>query len=85
MSMLRTGWPYLVLVAYFVAIVVMQPAARFVPPLYQGTDYPLQGKWTRFVYDDGDVAAWVLRAENSKRGRLAGEPLAVGAAMGTTS
>jgi hypothetical protein len=66
--------PYLVLVAYFIAIVVLQPSDRFVPPQYIGDDYPLQGGWARFVFDDGDIAAWVLRAENANRGRKAGEP-----------
>jgi len=66
--------PYLVLVVYFVVILAMQPVHRFIPPQYVGPDYPLNGGWARFVFDDGDIAAWVLRAENANRGRLAGAP-----------
>jgi hypothetical protein len=72
-------WPLSVPVMYYLVILGMQPANRWVPPLastpeYQIPDFPLPNQFSRIVFDDVDIAAWVLRAENAARGRQAGWP-----------
>jgi len=65
-------WPYFVPLVYFILICLIQPADRWVPYIHiQG--YPLQTGFTRVIYDDADVAAYALRAENAARGRTAGK------------
>lgn len=71
--MLRSRWPFLVPPALFVLLVALQPADRLVipqdPPV---PGYPLYGSATRLITDDSDTLAYVIRAENAARGRLAG-------------
>jgi len=53
-------------------ILALQPAAHFVPPATGTPGYPLNEGYTRLVFDDCDDVAWMIRAENARRGRLAG-------------
>jgi hypothetical protein len=71
--MFRRYWPFFVPCLFFVLLLVLQPADRFVvpqdPPL---PNYPLSGSLTRLVSDDSDTLAYAMRAENANRGRKAG-------------
>jgi hypothetical protein len=67
-------WPFVVPPLFFVVLVLLQPADRFVLPF--GPDvpgYPLKGYPVQWVTDDGDVLAFAMRAENAARGRKAGQ------------
>jgi hypothetical protein len=71
--MLRRFWPFLVPPAFFLVLLVLQPADRFVLPEEKPVPgYPLHGNGTRLLADDSDVLAFAIRAENAARGRKAG-------------
>ena len=65
-------WPFAIPILYFIVICALQPAGRLIPPMGNVPEYPLRGGFARVVFDDVDIAAWVLRAENAERGRKAG-------------
>jgi hypothetical protein len=66
-------WPYLVPPAFFLALVLLQPADRLVLPQEPPVPgYPLHGSLTRLITDDSDTLAYAMRAENAARGRKAG-------------
>ena len=68
-------WPYLIPVAYFAFIVWMQPSDRpMIPynPKPETVNYPLPGGTSRWVTDECDTLAYVIRAENALRGRKGG-------------
>lgn len=65
-------WPFAIPILYFIVICALQPAGRLIPPMSNAPEYPLRGGFARVVFDDVDIAAWVLRAENAERERKAG-------------
>lgn len=73
MSLLR-HWPFAVPVLYLAVLLAVQPSGRQVAPGDKEPGYPLSGGYARFLTDDSDTGAWVLRAANAARGRRAGRP-----------
>ena len=69
---------YLVPVLYGVAILALQPADQFVPPAIDTPGYFLPAGFSRLLTDDCDNVAWMIRAENARRGRLGGRVDAAG-------
>ena len=66
------GIVFVIPVAYLAAILILQPVGHFVPPVDDTPDYFLPAGYSRLLYDDSDGIAWMIRAENARRGRLAG-------------
>ena len=59
-------------VLFGAVILALQPSGHFVPPATGTPGYPFNEGYTRLVFDDCDDVAWMIRAENARRGRLAG-------------
>ena len=57
---------------FLAAILLLQPAGHFVPPVDDTPGYFLPEGYSRLLFDDSDGIAWMIRAENARRGRLAG-------------
>ena len=76
-----TSIAFLIPVLLATAILWLQPAGFFVPPAADTPGYFLPIGYSRLLFDDCDNVAWMIRAENAKRGRLAGRVDADGKPM----
>ena len=64
--------PFLVPALFAAAILSLQPAGHFVAAVEDTPGYFLPEGYSRLLFDDSDGIAWMIRAENARRGRLAG-------------
>lgn len=67
-----TSIAFLIPALFAATILWLQPAGYFVPPAADTPGYFLSVGYSRLLFDDCDSVAWMIRAENAKRGRLAG-------------
>jgi len=66
-----TGIAFAIPFLFATANLLIQPPDRFVPAATE-SDYFLPAGYNRLIFDDCDSVAWMIRAENASRGRLAG-------------
>ena len=64
--------PFCIPPLFLAAILTLQPVGHFVPPVDDTPGYFLPEGYSRLLFDDSDNVAWMIRAENARRGRRAG-------------